>query len=68
MNVAFGESDGWVTLLGGTRMGDWTEVGKANWAMKDGALVADKITDTLLLLRTAQPPAQQTSLVQGFSD
>ena len=26
-------------------MGDWTEVGKANWAMKDGALVADKITE-----------------------
>ena len=27
------------------KMGDWTEVGKANWAMKDGALVADKITE-----------------------
>src|ERR1700726_4934490 len=24
-------------------MGDWSEVGKANWAMKDGALVADKL-------------------------
>jgi len=43
--VAFGQSDGWVTLVDGTRMGDWTEVGKANWAMKDGALVADKITE-----------------------
>jgi hypothetical protein len=44
-NVASGQSDGWVTLLDGTKMGDWTEVGKANWAMKDGALVADKITE-----------------------
>ena len=35
--------DGWVTLLDGTKMGDWTEVGKANWTMKDGALVADKL-------------------------
>ncbi|MBR1121265.1 DUF1080 domain-containing protein [Bradyrhizobium lablabi] len=37
--------DGWVTLVDGSKMGDWTEVGKANWAMKDGALVADKITE-----------------------
>ena len=36
--------DGWVTLVDGTKMGEWTEVGKANWAMKDGALTADKIT------------------------
>ena len=42
-NTAFGQSDGWITLLDGTKMGDWTEVGKANWAMKDGALVADKL-------------------------
>ena len=34
-----------MTLVDGTKMGDWTEVGKANWAMKDGALVADKITE-----------------------
>ena len=42
-SIASGQSDGWVTLLDGTKMGDWTEVGKANWAMKDGALVADKL-------------------------
>ena len=41
--TAQGQSDGWVTLLDGSKMGDWTEVGKANWAMKDGALVADKL-------------------------
>src|SRR5712672_3490149 len=43
-NVASSQ-DGWVTLLDSTKMGDWSEVGKANWAMKDGALVADKITE-----------------------
>jgi hypothetical protein len=42
-SVASGQSDGWITLLDSTKMGDWTEVGKANWAMKDGALVADKL-------------------------
>ena len=44
-SVASGQSDGWVTLVDDKKMGDWTEVGKANWAMKDGALVADKITE-----------------------
>src|SRR6187431_391513 len=44
-SVASGQGGGWVTLVDGTKMGDWTEVGKANWAMKDGALVADKITE-----------------------
>src|SRR6266849_9222813 len=43
-NPATGQSEGgWVTLLDSTRMGDWDEVGKANWAMKDGALTADKL-------------------------
>jgi Domain of Unknown Function (DUF1080) len=45
-NPASGQSEGgWVTLLDSTRMGDWDEVGKANWAMKDGALVADKLLE-----------------------
>ena len=38
-----GQGDGWVTLLDNTKMGDWDEVGKANWAIKDGALMADKL-------------------------
>ena len=42
-SMASGQSDGWITLLDATRKGDWTEVGKANWEMKDGALVADKL-------------------------
>jgi hypothetical protein len=41
--VASGQSDGWITLLDSTKMGDWDEVGKADWAMKDGAVVADKL-------------------------
>src|SRR5712672_1896775 len=41
-NVASSQ-DGWVTLLDGSKMGDWSEVGKANWAMKDGALTVDKL-------------------------
>ncbi len=45
-NSASGQSEGgWVTLLDSTKMGDWDEVGKANWAMKDGALVADKLME-----------------------
>ncbi|MEA2837508.1 MAG: hypothetical protein QOD89_2058 [Bradyrhizobium sp.] len=43
-NVASGQ-DGWVTLVDASKKGDWTEVGKANWDMKDGALTADKITE-----------------------
>ena len=40
---ASSQGDGWITLLDSARMGDWDEVGKANWAMKDGALAADKL-------------------------
>ena len=45
-NSASGQSEGgWITLLDSNKMGDWDEVGKANWAMKDGALVADKLLE-----------------------
>jgi hypothetical protein len=43
--VASGQSDGWVTLLDSTKMGDWDQVGKANWEMKDGVLTADKLLE-----------------------
>src|SRR3981189_3106207 len=43
-NSASGQSEGgWVTLLDSTKMGDWDEAGKANWAMKDAALTADRL-------------------------
>ena len=40
--LASAQSDGWITLVDSSKMGEWHEVGKANWAMKDGALAADK--------------------------
>jgi hypothetical protein len=43
---ASGQSEGgWVTLVDSSKMGDWDEVGKANWAMKDGALTADQLLE-----------------------
>ena len=42
-NVASGQSGDWVTLLDSNNRGDWSEVGKANWELKDGALTADKL-------------------------
>lgn len=36
--------DGWVTLVDGTKIGDWDRVNEANWRLEDGALVADKKT------------------------
>ncbi len=33
---------GWVTLVDGKTMGDWDQIGEANWRIEDGALVADK--------------------------
>jgi hypothetical protein len=33
---------GWVTLVDGTKMGEWDRVGESNWRLEDGAIVADK--------------------------
>jgi Domain of Unknown Function (DUF1080) len=43
VTIASGESGGWITLLDSANKGEWSEVGKANWAMKDGAMTADKL-------------------------
>lgn len=43
MQPAMSQSDGWVTLLDSSKMGDWDRVADANWEMKDGALTADKL-------------------------
>jgi hypothetical protein len=37
------EDDGWITLLDSANKGEWSEVGKANWEMKDGVLTVDKL-------------------------
>ena len=40
---AVGQSGpGWTVLVDDKTMGDWDQVGEANWRMEDGALVADK--------------------------
>ena len=45
MPRASGQSgEGWVTLLDGSKMGDWDQVGESNWRVEDGAVVADKLT------------------------
>ena len=43
-STAYGQGDGWVKLVDGNyKAAEWTEVGKANWAVKDGTLMADKL-------------------------
>jgi hypothetical protein len=34
---------GWTTLFDGKNLGDWEQVGQANWRVEDGAIVADKL-------------------------
>ena len=36
--------DGWTQLFDGKNLGDWDQVGEANWRVEDGAIVADKLT------------------------
>ncbi len=42
--MSFGQSDaGWTTLIDGTTgLGNWHQVGDANWRAENGAIVADK--------------------------
>jgi hypothetical protein len=35
---------GWITLLDGTSLEGWNQVGETNWRIEDGAVVADKLT------------------------
>ena len=35
--------EGWTTLLDGSKMSDWNQVGESNWRLEDGAVVADKL-------------------------
>lgn len=36
---------GWVTLFDGTDLGQWDQVGKSNWHLADGKVIADKMED-----------------------
>ena len=43
LSPANGQSGpGWTTLVDDKTMGDWIQLGEANWRMEGGALVADK--------------------------
>ena len=42
--AAAGQSGpGWVQLFDGKTLDGWDQVGKANWRVEDGAIVADKL-------------------------
>ena len=58
--------DGWVTLLDSSKQGDWDEVGKANWAMKDGALVADKLDGKDLSYLVSKAPYKDFQIYAEF--
>jgi Domain of Unknown Function (DUF1080) len=64
--MAHGQSDGWVTLLDSTKMGDWDEVGKANWAMKDGALTVDKLDGKDLSYLVTRTPYKDFQIKAEF--
>jgi hypothetical protein len=64
--MAYGQSDGWVTLLDSTKMGDWDEVGKANWAMKDGALTVDKLDGKDLSYLVTKTPYKDFQIKAEF--
>ncbi|WP_407148505.1 DUF1080 domain-containing protein [Bradyrhizobium sp. ORS 86] len=64
--TASGQSDGWVTLLDSSKKGDWDEVGKANWTMKDGALVADKLDGKELAYLVTKTPYKDFQIRAEF--
>jgi len=54
--TAHGQSDGWVTLLDQHKMGDWDEVGKANWAIRtERSLSTSSTARTCLISSTKRP-------------
>src|ERR1043165_5286335 len=61
--AASGQSDGWITLLDSTKKGDWTEVGKANWEMKDGGRARRRQAR-----RQGSFLSGQQGFLQGFPD
>ena len=65
-STAASGDDGWVTLLDSTVKGDWGEVGKANWAMKDGALVADKLDGKDLAYLVSKTPYKDFQIRAEF--
>lgn len=40
---AANSQDGWVTLMDGTKLGDWEQIAEANWRLEGGVVVVDKL-------------------------
>ena len=40
---AAGQDPGWITLFDGKNLDEWNQVGKSNWHIVDGAVIADKM-------------------------
>jgi len=62
--AAFG--DDWVTLVDTGKKGDWNEVGKANWEMKDGVLTADKLDGKALAYLVSKTPYKDFQIRAEF--
>jgi len=62
--AAFG--DDWVTLVDTGKKGDWNEVGKANWEMKDGVLTADKLDVKALAYLVSKTPYKDFQIRAEF--
>jgi hypothetical protein len=60
------KAGGWVTLVDKTKMGDWDKVGDANWAMKDGALTADKLSGKDLAYLVSKTPYKDFQIKAEF--
>jgi hypothetical protein len=56
----------WVTLVDKTKMGDWDKVGDANWTMKDGALMADKLAGKDLAYLVSKKPYKDFQIKAEF--
>jgi hypothetical protein len=63
--AASGE-DGWVTLVDNGKKGDWAEVGKANWDMKDGILTADKLDGKDIAYLVSKTPYKDFQIYAEF--
>ena len=62
--AAFG--DDWVTMVDTGKKGDWNEVGKANWEIKDGVLTADKLDGKAIAYLVSKTPYKDFQIRAEF--
>jgi hypothetical protein len=58
--------DGWTQLFDGKNLGDWDQVGEANWRVEDGAIVADKLTSKGAAHLVSKKPYKDFSIYVEF--